>query len=118
MMILQGDCGGMYLRESAEDGTIYYLSICQDGTYRYMKYKNYWNSYAPVAISSKAIYTGVNQTNSLAVVARQNNLQFYINGIQIASIKGDSFVSGKISLMADSITRPTEVVYSQMRIWT
>jgi thiol-disulfide isomerase/thioredoxin len=49
---------------------------------------------------SGAIYTGVGQTNTLKVVANNDNFEFYINGEYVGSVTDGRFSSGKVGVIS------------------
>jgi hypothetical protein len=120
MKILQGDCGGMSFRSDSKSGKLYFLEVCQDGTYQLYRFLDYTgNNIKDLAGgSSPAIMTGLNQTNVIAVVAQGSTLSVYVNKQKIASASDSTFTHGQIGLAADSYNHPTEVAYNNVRVWT
>jgi hypothetical protein len=120
MKILQGDCGGMILRAESKSGKLYFLEVCQDGTYLFSRYMDYTgNNVKDLAGgSSAAITTGLNQSNAIAVVAQGSTLSIYVNKQKIASASDNTFNHGQIGLVADSYSHPTEVSFNNVKVWT
>ncbi|HEV2581941.1 MAG TPA: hypothetical protein VGT44_13890 [Ktedonobacteraceae bacterium] len=63
-------------------------------------------------------YTGLNQANLIGVVALGNTLDLYANGQRFASQTDSSAVGGEIGVLATAYTQPTEVAFSDAKVWT
>jgi len=116
MRIIQGDCGGVIFRfQDINNGTFYYFEVCQNGTYTFLE------SYSNTLIdnsSSAVIHTGLNQSNLIAVVANGSTLDLYVNNQKINSVSDSTHSQGKVGLVASYQTGPTEVVFSDAKVWT
>ena len=116
MRIIQGDCGGVIFRfKEPNNGTFYYFAVCQDGMYAL------YNSYDITLIqpnSSSAIHTGLNQSNLIAVVANSSTLDLYVNNQKIDSVSDSAHSQGQIGVAATDLKNPTEVVFSDAKVWT
>ena len=71
-----------------------------------------------MAGSSSAIKTGLKQSNLIAVVANGTNIKLYANEQLITSLNDTSFSHGAIGLVAEDDSNPTEVVFSNAKVWT
>jgi hypothetical protein len=60
---------------------------------------------------------GLNQPNLFAVVANAGKLDLYVNLQQLASVSDNSLDNGQIGVAADNEGHPTEVVYSNAKVW-
>ena len=120
MKIFKGDCGGITFRADGTTGKLYDFVVCQDRTYQLYKYvDNTHSSLLPTpSPDNSAINMGLNQTNVIAVVAEHNTISLFINRQQIASVQDNSYTTGYIGLDADANNDPTEVVYSNAKLWT
>jgi len=116
MRIIQGDCGGVIFRfQEPNNGTFYHFAVCQDGMYALN------NSYEITLIqpnSSSAIHTGLNQSNLIAVVANGSTLDLYVNNQKIDSVSDSAHSQGQIGVAATDVNNPTEVVFSNAKVWT
>jgi hypothetical protein len=117
LTIKQGDCGGMIFRDDSGKGNYYFFSICVDGQYDVLKYVNNGNS-SPLLPSGKAAINGPGQQNKIAIVASGSTMTFYVNEQQIAQVQDNSYTSGLIALIAFPNGHPTEVAYTNARLWT
>ncbi|HXL37073.1 MAG TPA: family 16 glycoside hydrolase [Ktedonobacteraceae bacterium] len=120
MKILQGNCGGMVFRYDSNTGKLYFFEVCQDGSYLFSRYPDFTgNNVKDLAGgSSKAIATGLNQTNTIAVVAQGSTLSIYVNKQKIASVNDSTFTHGQIGLFADDSNHPTDVAFNNVKVWT
>jgi len=118
--IVQGDCAGMVFRADTNTGKLYFFEVCQDGTYNFSRYLDFTgNNVKDLAGgSSAAIMTGLNQTNTIAVVAQSSTLTIYVNKQKITASTDSSFTHGQIGLFADASNHPTDVAFNNAKVWT
>jgi hypothetical protein len=118
--ILQGDCAGMVFRYDSNTGKLYFFEVCQDGNYSFSRYLDFTgNNIKDLAGgSSAAIKTGLNQTNTIAVVAQGSTLSIYVNKQKIASANDSTFTHGQIGVFADAINHPTDAAFNNAKVWT
>ena len=68
---------------------------------------------------STAIHNGLNQDNTLAVIARDYNISLFVNGQFVDSVQDDTFTQGAIGVYAGTlIGTPTDVTFSNVSVWT
>jgi len=119
MTILQGGCGGMLFRNDgpSDDWDYYLFEICQDGRYGLML--DDAQSLIPLQDKNPAINVGLNQPNVIAVVASGKNMDLYVNQQKINSFQDGTRTKGRIGVFVDPRgTVPTEVAFSNVKIWT
>jgi hypothetical protein len=117
MTILKGDRGGLIFRS---DGTskFYLFRIDQNGAYNLFLYtnsnstKNLLEGTAPAII-----HTGLNASNTIAVVAKGSNIYLYVNQKYLASTTNSTYSSGSIAVFAEDHTNATEVAFSNVQVW-
>jgi 3-keto-disaccharide hydrolase/AAA domain-containing protein len=122
MKIIKGDYGGMIFRGDSTTNDFYYLKVGQDGSYRLFLYQNGSGKSAQTLKDGPSIpgfHTGLKQSNLIAVVARGDKFDLYANGQLFAStIDGmNTYSRGEIGLTAEDNAHPTEVEYSDVKIW-
>ncbi len=117
MTIIRGDCGALIFRADGSHGKFYYFRICQDGTYALIRYDSFTSTQTLQSASSSAIKTGLNQSNVIAVVAIGGGIDLYVNRQKIPSMNDGTYTKGQIGVAADSLSNPTEVVFSNVRLW-
>src|SRR5712691_11067325 len=119
MTIIKGDQGGIVFRADPSKGSFYYFHISTSGAYALEIYSNYNPSRSQPLIQgmSPAIKTGLNQTNLITVVANGNGLKLFVNMQQIASVSDSTYNGGKIGVIAEDISNPTEVVFRNVVVW-
>ena len=119
MTILQGDEGGMLFRANGTEGRFYYFRIGRDGSYGLYLSTGANGSHMQVLASGRAaaIYTGLNVSNLLAVVARGSTIDLYVNHQHIDSVTNSSYDFGQVGVAAAYETGITEVVFSDAQVW-
>jgi hypothetical protein len=120
MTIVKGDGGDIIFRDDAM-GHGYYFFIGQDGKYEFGTYNCSGNNCPVSALrssSSTAINTGLNQSNLVAVVASGSTIDLYVNSQKIDSVIDSSYSQGQIGVAASDVNSPTEVVFSNAKVWT
>ncbi len=128
MTFIEGDCGGVIFRGQGEK--IYYFYICQDGEYGTVRYTRDPDNGMPDlnlnpplrtrATRSSFIIAGSSQANIIAVLARGSKIDLYVNQHLIDSVEDNNYRDGTIGVLAKALDlyRPTEVAFSDARVWT
>jgi hypothetical protein len=106
MTILQGDCGGLFLRGDADSAKFYYFrftghtgaSVLSDGT-------------------TSAFRKGADKSNLIGVVTQGNRFTLYVNHQQVKTVTNPTFSQGQIGLVASDYHSPTEVVFTHAKVW-
>ncbi len=120
MQVIQGDGGGIVFRGDTSTGNNYYQFIVRrDGRYSLSMVKH--NQVKNLARgTSLAINQRPNQINLLAAVVQGTSIKVYVNHELIASQTDSTFSHGQIGVEAitqASNGHPTEVVYSNLKVW-
>ena len=112
--ILKGDCGGVIFR--ATPNSFYEFRFCKDGNYYLSLYVDQTGSNAKnlTGNSSSNIRP---DTNLLAIVANNNTIDMYLNNQKVDSITDSTYSRGHLGVIADAHTSPTEVKYSNIKVW-
>jgi hypothetical protein len=119
MMIVQGDEGGVVFRANNSASTFYLFRISQSGAYDLYLYVDSQGSHARHLLSgSSGIINTGNQTNTITVIADGGNLYFYVNQQYLDGTSDTNYPSGQIALFGESDTNPTDVAFSNLKIWT
>src|SRR6266700_2751738 len=122
MTIVKGDGGGdIIFRDDETKGNGYYFFIGQNGSYELGTYNNCKVNCTLKPLrngSSAAINTGLNQSNLVAVVASGSTIDLYVNHHKIDSYSDSSYSQGQIGVVAFDVNSPTEVVFSNAKVWT
>jgi hypothetical protein len=117
MTILKGDRGGLIFRSDGSS-KFYLFRIDQNGAYNLFLYtnsnstKNLLEGTAPAII-----HTGLNASNTIAVVAKGSNIYLYVNQKYLASTTNSTYSSGSIAVFAEDHTNATEVAFSNVQVW-
>jgi hypothetical protein len=120
MTIKQGDEGGILFRATPANSKFYLFRITQSGAYDLFVYIDNQGTHAKNLLSNSTTLfkQGVNQPNTITVVASGSNLYFYINGQYLDGISNSTLTSGKIGVFGESYTNPTDVAFSNAQVWT
>jgi serine/threonine protein kinase len=119
--ILQGDVGGMIFRADAANNSYYIFFVGRNGYYSLFACKSNICNSLVVSKFSPAIKQGLNQSNTIAVVATGTTITLYVNGKQLASMQDSTFTHGQIGVLASpapNTSHLTEVAYTNARVWT
>ena len=120
MQILHGDCGGLLFRGDFQQGNFYYFDVCFDGHHYLTTYKNFalLQPLPTQASMLPALQNDAHATITIGVVAQGSSLTFFLNGQQVDQLTDSTYTSGQIALLCFAINNPTEVVFSNARLWT
>lgn len=120
LTIVQGDQSGVAVRFDQTKGVGYLFSISTTGYYGIDKV-DFNNANAPYIMlrsgSNKAIKTGLNQTNLLALVANGSTLSAYVNGVFVDSTQDSSYTTGQPGLFGNGINSAEDITASNARVW-
>lgn len=117
MKIVRGDAGGILFRvEDTSPNQYYDFYVGQDGTYG-LEIVNGLQTTSLKQSTSAAINQGLNQENLIGVVARGNTIMLYVNHQPLGILTDQSYNHGQIGVYAVVYSHPTEVVFSNARLW-
>ena len=118
MTILKGDAGGIIFHvENTNPNQYYDFHIVQDGRYS-LEAVNGSGGPSLKQGSSSAIKQGLNQANLVAVVAQGTYITLYVNHQSLGSVTDSTYSHGLIGVYAVVYTQPTEVAFSNAKVWT
>jgi hypothetical protein len=120
MEIINGYGGGIIFRADNTSSQFYYWRISMNGTYSLLRYVDSEGTHAKTLKtgSISAFHIGLNQQNLIAVVAKGNKINLYINKHFLISVKDATYSSGQIGMTAESTAGDlTEVLYSNATVW-
>lgn len=117
MKILSGGGGGIVFRSDNVGGNLYYFHVYPDGSYHIYLSQNH-NLTTLLGEGTISSFTaGFGQKNTLAVIAQGNQIYFYANQKFITEIQNSTYSKGYVGVMANDLTSPAEVVYTNAQIW-
>jgi eukaryotic-like serine/threonine-protein kinase len=68
--------------------------------------------------TSAFIKSGLNQVNTLAVIARGSSIYLYINQQYITGVSDSTYQAGEIGVFGGNFTdAPADVVFSHVQVW-
>jgi hypothetical protein len=119
MTIKQGDEGGILFRADTTNSKFYLFRITQSGAYDLFVYIDNQGTHAKNLLSNSTslFKQGLNQSNTITVIAQGGNLYFYINGQYIDNVNNTTLNSGKIGVFGESNTNSTVVAFSNAEVW-
>ncbi len=119
MTITQGDEGGILFRADPTNSKFYLFRITQSGAYDLFVYIDNQGTHAKNLLSNSTTLfkQGLNQSNTITVVARGGSMYFYINGQYIDGVSNTTLSSGKIGMFGESNTNSTVVAFSNAKVW-
>ncbi len=119
MTIVKGDVGGLLFRADLRNSKGYILSISQSGAYLLLVFTQASNGRGQQLLtgSSSAINTGPNQSNLIAVIARNSSIYLFINKQFVGSVSDSNITSGQIGVIGQDEGSPTDVAYSNAQVW-
>jgi hypothetical protein len=121
LMIIKGSAGGLIFRFAPDTNgnlTGYVFEIDTQGRY-------FFANYTPMAQSSKILKqgispiftTGVNQTNTLMVIARGSTIYLYVNGENVGTMTDTAHTIGQIAFLGESDAGSGDVAFSNAKVW-
>ncbi len=123
MTINNGDGGGMLFRADNANSKYMLFYLDHTGSYELYLYVNSNGKDAKELAAGSVgsgMNTGYNQTNTLTVIARGNDIYLYINQVFLTHVtvnQSGALSSGQIGLFADAINGATQVTYTSVRVW-
>ncbi len=120
MKIIKGDGGGVIFRAYSTSTNLYVFFVGQDGSYQLFLCAGNDCNKTILSSTGSAIKQGLNQTNLIAVQAQGSAIGLYVNHQFIDSVDDSTYSSGQIGVIAYPYSNgnPTEVVYSNAKVWT
>jgi hypothetical protein len=119
-VITKGDEEVILFRSNPDTSNTYSFWISPDGMYGFDIWENNRVSKTLISGSSVAIHSDLNQSNLIAVVAKGDTFSLYANHQLINTLtdKDNFYGHGILSLAAYSVSNPTEVLFSNVKVWT
>lgn len=119
MTILKGDRGGLIFRSDGSN-KFYLFRVDQNGAYNLFLYTNNNSNSTKNLLEGTApaiIHTGLNASNTIAVVVKGSTIYLYVNQKYLASTTDSTYSSGSIAVFAEDHTNATEVAFSNLQVW-
>jgi eukaryotic-like serine/threonine-protein kinase len=117
MVITQGDCGGISFRSTGDTFQYYLFQVCEDGSYALLLFPGNANDKVLTSGTNSAISTGLNQPNTIAVIADYQSFTLQVNNVEIGNASDATYSTGKIGVFDHTITSSTKVAYTDAKVW-
>lgn len=118
MTITQGDFGGVLLRANGAHSKFYLFRVGIDGAFDLYNYTDNRGSQTTLLLTgTSGAIKGLNQSNEITVVAQQTAMYFYLNRQYLGSTNDNSYSAGQIGVFAESAKSPTDVAFSNAKVW-
>jgi hypothetical protein len=119
MTIMQGDFGGVLLRANTTHSAYYLFRVGLDGSFDLYNYADAAGSQATQLLTgSSQAMKGLNQSNEITVVAQDTQMYFFLNRQYLGSTNDNTYTAGQIGVLAESAKNPTDVAFSNAKVWT
>jgi hypothetical protein len=120
VVIERGGEGGLAFHANATTQQSYLFTIGSDGSYHFYMIAGIKQKTAKNLSSgfSDFVTTGLQQDNTLTVIARKQHFDFYINGKYITSASDSTLSNNQLGVVASSSGTPTQVLFSQAEVWS
>ncbi len=119
--IIQGDEAGVIVRADQTKQTDYLASLTTDGSYVIVSENSTANPQNPYKTLSsgknRAIKTGLNQANVVALAANGNTISLYINGQYVDGTTDTTYKSGQMGVYGYTANNNLDVAVSNVRVW-
>jgi hypothetical protein len=117
MKVIRGDAGGILFRvENTSPNQYYDFYVGQDGTYG-LEVVNGSHTSSLRQATSAAIKRGLNRENLMGIVAQGTTIMLYVNHQLLSTLTDRTYNHGQIGVYAVVYSHPTEVVFSNARVW-
>jgi len=123
MTLMAGDFGGIDCRDDSAHDRSYDFFIGQDGAYEFDllgadSTGNHTKALTSGTLPPSVFHAGYNQSNLIAVVARGNTIDLYVNQHHITSVNVTTSSHGLLGMEADSVNQTkTTVAFRNIKIW-
>lgn len=118
MQVLSGDKGGLVFRLDHSLHGFYSFVVSPTGSYAAWIVKPGASSASGlVSGTTRAVYPRTNQADTLAVIAKGDIFDLYINQQFVTQFQDATFKHGRVGALADDEGNPTEVVYTNEQFW-
>jgi hypothetical protein len=118
--ILAGDAGGIVFRALSATGTRLRWGVYADGHYDVAFATGQFQNSLIAKGNSPYLNSGNGQSNVLTIIARGSAVYLYANGQVVTTLNmpPDAPAAGEIGVFAYDLSNPTEVAFSDLRVWT
>lgn len=115
-----GDGGGLLFRADEKNNKLYRVSIDQNGDYRILIYVDSQGSTSRILKEDTApsFNAGLQQSNILSIVARGDQISFYVNRQLVTTVTDSTYNHGQIGFdVTNHQSGKTDVAFTNVKIW-
>ncbi|HET8844554.1 MAG TPA: hypothetical protein VFN35_24000, partial [Ktedonobacteraceae bacterium] len=113
--------GGLVFRADANNNKYYRLSIDTTGSYFFLVIVDSTGTSGNARIlkegTASSFETGLNQVNTLAVVARGDEYSFYVNKQLVTTFNDSTYTHGQIGFDVDYGSVKTDLAFTNTKVW-
>ncbi len=117
MTLVTGSQAGLIFRSNNGNNSFYFFRVGTTGTYALDLYKNTTQAQTLASGYNTNVPTGMKQSIHLAVLAKGDTFQLFVNEQYIASITDKNLSSGMIGLAAVNSNLPTLATFTTAQVW-
>ncbi|MHB8596568.1 MAG: hypothetical protein ACYDER_07135 [Ktedonobacteraceae bacterium] len=117
MTLIKGDYGGIAFCINTMLGNYYHFDVGTNGLYSLTAFARDMPIITLSSSKTSIINTGLNQTNTLAVVVDNGTISLYVNLRLITTINDTTYTSGQIGVYVGDNNHATEALFTDARVW-
>lgn len=117
MTLIKGDYGGIAFCINTMLGNYYHFDVGTNGLYSLTIFARDIPVDTLSSNKTSDINTGLNQTNTLAVVVENGTISLYINLRFITTINDPTYSAGQIGVYVGNYNHPAAALFTNARIW-
>ncbi|GCE13939.1 family 16 glycoside hydrolase [Tengunoibacter tsumagoiensis] len=114
---IQGDAGGVIFRANDQTHTSYMFRLTHDGYFSLDARTDPSHGTALAYEKNPLVSFAPGKKLTLTIIAQGSNIYLYINKQLVGSVNDTTYSTGKIGFFASDTTNPTEMAFSNLRVW-
>jgi Domain of Unknown Function (DUF1080) len=120
IMVIKGNDGGLIFRFAPDaNGNLsgYDFAVDTQGRYYFVNYMPTSQSKVLKQGICPLFTTGINQANTLTVIARGSSLYLYVNGANVVDMTDTTYTAGQLAFIGESYAGDEDVAFSNVKVW-
>ncbi|EFH90928.1 hypothetical protein [Ktedonobacter racemifer] len=117
--LLKGDYSGLIFRADSTGNKYYMFEYNQQGEYSLLKRTDTTGNIDSLTWGMATPYLNnkYGQKNVVTIIARGPSIYLYVNQHFLSQVQDETYTSGYTGLLADDTNKPTEVAFSNVKVW-